>query len=155
MGQSLEKFANGEQSDNIGPIIDNCYLTHFNNTEKWNLAQFCRAVCQTVEDINKKLGCTQLRVPEIATLERLHQEYEICSGKSLKREEYHKMLVEIIRETKITGLGAKDVLLYLFGVPFITLFIKQSVIPQAIPNYIFVPAVTSATVFLLAKLHMI
>lgn len=83
------------------------------------------------------------------------QEYEICSGKSLKREEYHKMLVEIIRETKITGLGAKDVLLYLFGVPFITLFIKQSVIPQAIPNYIFVPAVTSATVFLLAKLHMI
>lgn len=83
------------------------------------------------------------------------QEYEICSKMGLTKEEYQKMVVEIIVDTKITGSGAKDVLLYLFGVPVIALFIKQSVIPQAMPNDIFIPGVTSATVFLLAKLHMI
>ncbi|KAJ8550690.1 hypothetical protein K7X08_000060 [Anisodus acutangulus] len=155
MGQSLKKFANGEQSDNIGPIIEKCYDSHFNNTENWSLAKFCRAVVLTVEDVNQKLDSTQFRVPKIETLERLHQKYEICRGKSLTREEYHKMLHEIILDTKVTGSGAKDILLYLFGVPITALFIKQSVIPQAIPKEIFIPGVTSATVFLLAKLHKI
>ncbi|PHU22747.1 hypothetical protein BC332_07854 [Capsicum chinense] len=83
------------------------------------------------------------------------KKYEISRGKSLKNEEFHGMLREIIFDTKVTGTGAKDILLYLFGVPVTALFIKQSVIPQAMPNEIFIPGVTSATVFLLAKLHMI
>ncbi|PHT52607.1 hypothetical protein CQW23_07069 [Capsicum baccatum] len=155
MGQSLKKFANGEQSDNIGPMIENCYKSHFSNTEKWSFAEFCHAVCLTVEDVNEKLGSTQFRVTKIETLELLYTKYEISRGKSLPNEEFHRMLHEIILETKVTGTGAKDILLYLFGVPVTALFIKQSVIPQAMPNEIFIPGVTSVTVFLLAKLHMI
>ncbi|MCD7472057.1 hypothetical protein HAX54_012944 [Datura stramonium] len=156
MGQSLKKFPNGEQSNNNnGPMIEECYKSHFKNIEKWSLAEFCHAVCLTVEDINEKLGSTQFRMPKIETLERLYKKYQICRGKSLTEEDYHKMLHEIILDTKVTGSGAKDILLYLFGVPVTALFIKQSVIPQAMPNEIFIPGVTSATVFLLAKLHMI
>lgn len=136
-------------------MIEECYKCHFNSTEEWSLAKFCRAVCLTVEAVNAKLGSTQFRVPEIETLEQLYKKYEIRKGKSLTREEFHKMLREIIIETKVTGSGAKDIFLYLFGVPVTALFIKQSVIPQAMPNEIFIPGITSATVFLLAKLHMI
>ncbi|XP_059291119.1 uncharacterized protein LOC132044635 [Lycium ferocissimum] len=156
MGQSFRKFANGEQRDNnIGPVIEECYERHFKNSEKGSLEMFCRAVCLTVEAVNEKLGSTQFRLPEIKKLERLYKDYEICGGKSLTKEEYQKMLQEIIVDTKVTGSGAKDILLYLFGVPVTALLIKQSVIPQAVRNEIFIPVVTSATVFLLAKLHQI
>ncbi|CAN4099944.1 unnamed protein product [Withania somnifera] len=65
------------------------------------------------------------------------------------------MLHQIILGTKVTGSGAKDILLYLFGVPVTALVIKQSIIPQAVPNEIFIPGITSATIFLLAKLRML
>ncbi|XP_016433824.1 uncharacterized protein LOC107760303 [Nicotiana tabacum] len=156
MGQSLKKFANDEQKDNVGPMINEFYESHFKNMENWKFDQFCRAVCLTVEDINEKLGSTQFKVPKIEELHRLYDKYHIDKGsKSLTPEEYQNMLKEIILDTKVTGSGAKDVLLYLFGVPVTALFIKQSIIPQAIPNEIFIPGITSATVFLLAKLHKI
>ncbi|XP_009611699.1 uncharacterized protein [Nicotiana tomentosiformis] len=156
MGLSLKKFANDEQKDNVGPMIKEFYESHFKNTEKWSFAQFCRAVCLTVEDINGKLGSTQFRVPKIEELQRLYDKYHIHKGsKSLTKEEYENMLKEIILDTEVTGSGAKDILLYLFGVPVTALFIKQSIIPRAISNEIFIPGITSATVFLLAKLHKI
>lgn len=58
-------------------------------------------------------------------------------------------------ETGVAGIGAKDFILYIFGVPATALFIKQRIIPRAIPNEIFIPVITSATVFVLAKLNKI
>lgn len=68
-------------------------------------------------------------------------------GKSLTQEEFQKILEVVILDTGVSGMGAKDMFLYLFGVPLIALFLKQ------IPNGVFIPGVTSATVFLLAKLN--
>lgn len=62
---------------------------------------------------------------------------------------------EMIRESGFTGIGAKEALLYIFGVPVTALFVKQRVMPQSIPNEIFIPGITSVTVFILATLNKI
>lgn len=76
-------------------------------------------------------------------------------GKSLSKEEFEKIMQAVVADTGFTGIGAKDILFYLFGVPGTALFIKQRVAPRAIPNDVFIPAITSATVFLLAKFNKI
>lgn len=74
----------------------------------------------------------------------------------VKKEEFEKMLQEVIISTGITGFESiKDLFLFIFGIPAAALFIKQGVAPKAIPNDVFIPGVTSATVYLLAKLHKI
>jgi hypothetical protein len=74
----------------------------------------------------------------------------------LTKDEFEKIFRQVITRTGFTGIGgAKDTLLYIFGVPVTAFFIKQRVIPRAIPNEIFIPGITSATVFILAKLNKI
>lgn len=62
---------------------------------------------------------------------------------------------EMIKESGFTGVGAKESLLYIFGVPVTALFVKQRVMPEAIPNELFIPGITSLTVFILAALNKI
>ncbi|KAM7505250.1 hypothetical protein LguiB_004154 [Lonicera macranthoides] len=76
-------------------------------------------------------------------------------GKSLTREEFEKIFHTLILGTGVTGIGMKDLIFYLFGIPATALFLKQRLIPNALPNEVFIPGVTSATVFLLAKLNKI
>lgn len=83
------------------------------------------------------------------------QKYHQGKGKALTKEEFQKILQAVILDTGVSGMGAKDMLLYIFGVPLTAVFLKQQIIPGAIRNDIFIPAVTSATVFLLAKLNKI
>ncbi|KAL0346167.1 UNVERIFIED_CONTAM: hypothetical protein Sradi_4448000 [Sesamum radiatum] len=66
-----------------------------------------------------------------------------------------KILQEVILDTGLTSIAAKDMLFYLFGVPATALFLKQRLAPKLVPNEAFIPIVTSATVFLLAKLNKI
>ena len=73
----------------------------------------------------------------------------------MTKDEFEKIIKELIVDTGLTGFGAKDIIFYMFGVPITALFIKQRVAPKAVPNDIFIPVVTSATVFLLAKLNKI
>nr|GLL36670.1 probable receptor-like protein kinase At5g24010 [Ipomoea trifida] len=150
----------GERNDDddmkgrdIQPIIEDCYDKYFVNTENWTCADFCHAICQTVEEINTSVRSTQIRVPRTETLDRAFNNHHKGKGKKLKREEFQKILQEIIMDTGVTGIGAKDILLFLFGVPVTTLFFKQRLFPTAVPNEVFIPAVTSATVYLLAKLN--
>ncbi|VFQ71700.1 unnamed protein product [Cuscuta campestris] len=141
----------------IGPMIDECYDKYFVGiTANWSPADFCHAICQTVEDINACIGSTQIRVPKAETLELAYKKHHKEEGKKLSKEEFQKILQEIIMEAGVTGIGAKDILFYLFGVPVTALFIKQRILPaSAVPNELFIPAITSATVFLLAKLNKI
>ncbi|KAL7134236.1 hypothetical protein ABFS83_11G013000 [Erythranthe nasuta] len=156
MGQSLNKFGNEEKKGmEIGPVIEECYDRYFINTTDWNSADFCHAVCQTVEDINKTLGSTQFRVPKTSTLEHAYKKHHQGKGKSLTKEEFQKILQQVILDTGVTNVGAKDMLFYLYGVPATALFIKQRLVPNLIPNEAFIPLVTSATVFLLAKFNKI
>ncbi|KAK1428916.1 hypothetical protein QVD17_17756 [Tagetes erecta] len=75
--------------------------------------------------------------------------------KPLSKEEFQRILQDVIMDSGVTGMGIKDIFLFIFGIPIVTTFIKQRAAPNAIPNDIFIPAVTSASVFLLAKLNKI
>ncbi|KAL8460043.1 hypothetical protein ACS0TY_031026 [Phlomoides rotata] len=155
MGQSLDKSGNEQKEKEIEPMIALCYDKYFVDSKNWTSADFYHAVCQTVEEINKTIGSTQFRVPQTSTLDRAYQKHHRGKGKSLTKEEFQKILQEVILDTGVTNIGAKDMLFYLFGVPATALFLKQRLVPKLIPNEAFIPLVTSATVFLLAKLNKI
>ncbi|KAK4432061.1 hypothetical protein Salat_0968200 [Sesamum alatum] len=156
MGQSLNKFGNEEKKvKEIGPVIERCYDKYFVKTEDWSSADLYHAVCQTVEEINKTTGSTQFRVPQTSTLQEAYEKHHQGKGKSLTKEEFQEILQEVILGTGLTSIGAKDMLFYLFGVPVTALFLKQRLAPNLVPNEAFIPVLTSATVFLLAKLNKI
>ncbi|KAI6696914.1 hypothetical protein NL676_017033 [Syzygium grande] len=156
MGNAL--VGNGEKAaKEFEPIVEKYYESHVKESavEDMSLADFYRVVCETVEEINKKLGNTQFRVPKLSTLQHAYLTHHQGKGKSLTKEEFQKILQEVIVDTGFTGIGAKDILFYLFGIPVTALFMKQRVAPNVIPNEIFIPGITSATVFLLAKFNKI
>lgn len=85
----------------------------------------------------------------------LFQNHHQGKGKALSKEEFQLILQEVVKHTGFTGVGAKDILFYMFGIPATALFIKQRILPNAVKNEIFIPAVTSGTVFVLAQLNKI
>ncbi|KAL5720127.1 hypothetical protein ACHQM5_012823 [Ranunculus cassubicifolius] len=158
MGQSMKKLANGvtdeTKAKEIGPIIEECYTMYFADPNKiWTLADFYRAVCQTVEEINKKIEGTQFRVPRKEVLEKAFKEHHQGKGKSLTKKEFREIMREVIFDTGLLGTGSKDIILFIFGIPMVSLFIKKTLAPNAVRNEVFIPCVTSATVFVLAKLN--
>uniref|UniRef100_A0A6N2JZT1 Uncharacterized protein n=1 Tax=Salix viminalis TaxID=40686 RepID=A0A6N2JZT1_SALVM len=80
-------------------------------------------------------------------------DHYLNKGQKLKKEEFQNILQKIIIQSGFTGFGSKDTILFIFGIPLITYFIKQRVAPKSIPNEVFIPGVTSASVYLLAKLN--
>ncbi|KAK3446562.1 uncharacterized protein LOC104444162 [Eucalyptus grandis] len=165
MGNTLG--GTGEKSaKEFEPIIEKCYEKYVDEKEKveagnkekaeeLGLADFYHLVCETVEEINKKLGNTQFCVPKVSTLDHVYLTHHQGKGKSLTKEEFQTIMQEVIVDTGVTGFGAKDIFFYLFGVPVTALFIKQRVAPDAVPNEIFIPGITSLTVFVLAKINKI
>lgn len=83
------------------------------------------------------------------------QENHKGKDKALKKSEFKEIMKEMVKESGFTGIGAKEALMYIFGVPVAALFVKQRVMPHAISNEIFIPGVTSVTVFILAALNKI
>ncbi|XP_043692603.1 uncharacterized protein LOC122643041 [Telopea speciosissima] len=165
MGQTMKKLAAGEdekKAKEIRPTIEECYVRWFSEPSNFNnSADFYHAICETIDEINKKLGNTQFRVPNTATLKKAYEEHhQIKKDKDgnplpLTKEEFGKILQAVMFDTEVTGIGAKDILFYIFGIPATALLIKNRVIPSAIPNELFIPGITSATVFVLAKLNKI
>ncbi|KAH6819339.1 hypothetical protein C2S51_002942 [Perilla frutescens var. frutescens] len=154
MGQSLNKSGSHEKEKEIDRVILENYDKYFSNTEDWTCADFYHAICQTVEEINRTIGRTQFRVPERSALERAYKKHSRGEGKPLTEDQLQKLLREVILDTGVSNIGgAKDMLFYLFGVPATALFFKQRLAPKLIPNDVFIPVITSATVFLLAKLN--
>ncbi|XP_050229248.1 uncharacterized protein LOC126678394 [Mercurialis annua] len=158
MGQSLIKFSQGNEENKENEIecaIEEWYNKVFIDTEQWELADFYRAVCQIIEEINKKLKSTQFRTPDAEKLKQVYQIHCKDKGKAVTKEEFQKMLQEVIIKTGFTGFGSKDIFIFLFGVPAAALFLKQRIAPKAVPNDVFIPIVTSATVYFLARLNKI
>lgn len=83
------------------------------------------------------------------------QKHSLDKGKHLEKDDFQKIIQEVIIHSGFTGFGSKDTFLFIFGIPLITYFIKQRVAPKSIPNEVFIPGVTSASVYLLAKLNKI
>uniref|UniRef100_A0A5B6YK92 EF-hand domain-containing protein n=1 Tax=Davidia involucrata TaxID=16924 RepID=A0A5B6YK92_DAVIN len=159
MGQSLKKLALGSEENKakeIVPIIEECYDKYFTgNNKDWNPADFYHAVSETVEEINKKLSSMQFCIPQTAILDKAFEKHHKDKENTLTKDEFRNILQDVILHMGFPSLGAKDIFFYIFGVPATALLIKQRVIPKLIPNEIFIPGVTSATVFVLAKLNKI
>ncbi|XWS43049.1 hypothetical protein CRYUN_Cryun16bG0067600 [Craigia yunnanensis] len=153
MGQNTSASGNKKNKE-IDSVIGECYQTYFKDKKDCSSAMFYRAVCETVEEINKKLGSTQLSVPKTTTLELSFERYKNAREGGVSEEEFQEIFQELLIETGFTGIGAKDILLYLFGIPVTGLMIKNRAALK-IHDDIFIPAITSATVFLLAKLNKI
>lgn len=49
------------------------------------------------------------------------QENHKVKNKSLTKDEFAKILQQVIKETGFSGVGAKDTLIYIFGVPITAL----------------------------------
>ncbi|KAK7290781.1 hypothetical protein RIF29_05463 [Crotalaria pallida] len=159
MGQSLKKLAPGTEEKKIkeiGPIIDKCYDEYFKDGSKKNFAEFYRGVCWIVEEINHKLGNTQFKVPKTEALQEAYDKHHQGKDKALTKAEFQEILKEVVvHDSGFTGIGAKETLLYIFGVPVTALFLKQRVMPQAIRDEFFIPGITSITVLVLAALNKI
>lgn len=72
----------------------------------------------------------------------------------LNKKEFEKIIEKVIKfDSFYVGQGAKDLFLYIFGVPIVALFAKR-IVPgptRAMSDDVFIPAVTSGTVYYLAK----
>ncbi|CAL0323545.1 unnamed protein product [Lupinus luteus] len=158
MGQSLQKLAPGAEEKKvkvIGPVIEKHYNEYFKDGSKTkNFADFYRGVCMIVEEINQNLGNTQLKVPNAVALQIAYDKHH--KGTVVTKAEFQEILKEVItHDSGFTGIGAKETLLYIFGVPLTALFLKQRVMPNAIGDDIFIPGITSITVLVLAALNKI
>jgi hypothetical protein len=95
-------------------------------------------------------------VPSVEKLQQAYEIHNLGQGKKLSKDEFQKLLQEVLIGVGFTGVGGvKEFLLFIFGVPAIAVFIKNRIAPTSVPNDLFIPAITSATVFLLAKLNKI
>ncbi|XP_026416801.1 uncharacterized protein LOC113312254 [Papaver somniferum] len=159
MGQSLKKLAAGNgvaKEAEIGKIAARTYENMAKDVKggDWTITDVYRAVCKTVGDLNKELGSTQFCAPNAVALRHAFDKHHKGSSK-LTPEEFSKMVKDLVFDTGFKGSGAKDIILYMYGVPITMLFIKNTIMPTAIPNDMFIPAVTSATVYALAKFNKI
>ncbi|XP_059646120.1 uncharacterized protein LOC132290682 [Cornus florida] len=150
----LEPGFTGSDDQEKKDGIDRFHQTYLANKKDWSSADFYYAVCETVEDINKNLGTTYTMY-RVAETNKVEEVFKKLYASPSSEEEFQKIVLDVIVESRVTGSGAKDLLLYTFGVPVTALWIKNWVFPKAPPNEFFIPFVTSATVFLLAKLNKI
>ncbi|XP_060177562.1 uncharacterized protein LOC132607557 [Lycium barbarum] len=151
MGEAISKIFLGREEVVDEEIIELCYNKYFRQT----VANFYQAICLTVEEINRRQGSTQFRIPSATVIERIRKKCKIKEGIPLKKEKVREIISELTHETAITGLGATDTLFYLFGVPATALFNKRRIKPQAISDDVFIPGVTSATILVLSKFNRI
>ncbi|KFK36967.1 hypothetical protein AALP_AA4G195700 [Arabis alpina] len=161
MGQALNT-AKGNleiKGKDLEAMAENCYLKRFeekNDDQDWSFGDFYRIVAEAVEEINRRLGGTQIKVPSVDKLQEAYERHNLGDGKKISKEEFQKLLQEVLIGAGFTGVGGvKEFLLFIFGVPAFAVFLKNRIAPSSIPNDLFIPAVTSATVFLLAKLNKI
>ncbi|PRQ53217.1 putative EF-hand domain pair protein [Rosa chinensis] len=159
MGNTLRGGGTEERTSDISIIADDYYEANIkgNESTQSSIAEsgFYRAICEIVEKINHQHNNTQINVPTEKKLkEAFKANHREGTGK-LTKEEFGRCVQQVIREAGISGYGAKDSLIYIFGVPITALLIKQSVMPRAVSNDYFIPGVTSATALVLAKLNKI
>ncbi|RDX63737.1 hypothetical protein CR513_57800, partial [Mucuna pruriens] len=159
MGLSLQKLAPGVDETKLKelvPIINECYDKSLAGDAK-DFHEFYRVVCEIVEKFNEKLGNTQFKLPGT---EDLLKEFKNTQSKERENEpltkaKFQEIMKNLVKKSAFTGIGAKEVLLCIFGIPLTALIVKQKVMPQAMPDEVFIPGVTSATVFTLAALNKI
>ncbi|KAM3205858.1 hypothetical protein P3L10_029268 [Capsicum annuum] len=154
IGQTISKIGQvfqGRDEEIDDEIIEYCYDKYFRRT----VADFYQSICLTVEEINRRKGSTQFKIPSTAAIKKAYKKYHSVKGAKMTKDNLKKCVHELMNESGVTGFGATDTIIYLFGVPATALFIKNRTKPEAISDDIFIPGVTSATVFVLSKFNKI
>ncbi|KAL9331491.1 hypothetical protein ACSQ67_001101 [Phaseolus vulgaris] len=144
MGLSLQKLAPGadqKKLKELEPIIDEGYKELFQDKGSMEFPVFYRAVCEIVE--------------YLTIFKRENEKSKTGKNKALTKTEFQEIMKNLVKTSGFTGIGAKEAILCIFGVPLAALLIKQKVMPEAIRDEYFIPGVTSATVFTLAALNKI
>ncbi|XP_017417974.1 uncharacterized protein LOC108328603 isoform X1 [Vigna angularis] len=142
----------------LEPIIEEGYEKLVQEKDPVEFPVFYRAVCEIVEKLNEKLGNTQIKLPATKDLETEFNKREKSKdgkNKALTKTEFQEIMKNLVKTSGFTGIGAKEAILCIFGVPLAALLIKQKVMPEAVRDEFFIPGVTSATVFTLAALNKI
>ncbi|KAL1351159.1 hypothetical protein HN51_015111 [Arachis hypogaea] len=164
MGQSLQKLAPGSEERKIKeiiPIIESCYEKNLKDAKNLQFEEFYRIICDIVEKINENLKNTQFKLPPVNDLKDAFDKHHGGEKRKekLEKEDFHEILKEVMTKGSsielLTGIGAKEALMYIFGVPLATLFLKRTAMPNALPDDFFIPGVTSLTVLILAALNKI
>ncbi|XP_054799958.1 uncharacterized protein LOC129304360 [Prosopis cineraria] len=155
MGNKLT--AGGDNGKGKTDVIDDCYSTYFESNDRIHSASdFCRAIVDTVKELNKKHGYTQVKAPSVDSLEREYKKYCKDGKGKPSKEDFKKIMGSLEKEAELTGVGGvKDTLLYIFGVPASATFLKNAVMPGLVSNEILIPTMTSLTALVLAKLNKI
>ncbi|TKY62701.1 UDP-D-xylose:L-fucose alpha-1,3-D-xylosyltransferase MGP4 [Spatholobus suberectus] len=156
MGLSLRKLAPGadeKKLKELDPIINELYEDKVKVAKEF--PEFYRAVCEIVEKLNEKLGNTQIKLPKPDDLDAEYKKRHGGRNKALTKAEFQEIMQNLVKKSGFTGIGAKEAIICIFGVPFTALMVKQKVMPQAIRDEFLIPGVTSVTVFTLAALNKI
>ncbi|XP_068664347.1 uncharacterized protein [Aristolochia californica] len=165
MGQSINKLSKGgkqppQTSKKLDPekirnTVDRCYQTYLEGSDS-NHAHFHYAVCKTVEVINVELcGFTQIMMPSEKKIGELYEKNRDRKGE-IPQGKFEIILMELFKGAQIGGGGSfRDMFLFIYGFPVTAVLVKQLLFPDSIPNEILIPAVTSASVFALAKQNKI
>ncbi|KAG6496862.1 uncharacterized protein LOC121990471 [Zingiber officinale] len=115
---------------------------------------FCHIIYEIIGKLNEEKGAIQIKLPKRDELkERFDSITKGNKSKTLTKDEFRRIVKEIITFDSFTvGKGALDAIAFLFGAPIGALFAKRFIPGGAsVSDDILIPAVTSLTVFLLAK----
>ncbi|PKA62880.1 hypothetical protein AXF42_Ash018874 [Apostasia shenzhenica] len=174
MGQAVPKPKSGEQvelqdEENVelkkliqGYLDDN--FTNIEGTIK-NLDDFYHVIYEIVEQLSVRRGAVQFRIPTIDMLKKevdavLEKRVGLLSSKNfpLTKKEVKEVIQRVVSIERLhIGRGARDLFLYIFGIPVVGLLAKR-IIPgptSSIPDELLIPIVTSGTVIVLAKTNRI
>ncbi|KAI9121350.1 hypothetical protein K1719_008383 [Acacia pycnantha] len=136
-------------------LKDNEELLKDNKDSNKIKSEFYRAICLTVEELNRAQGYTQVKTIEESTLRDL---YNKCGKDGTGRpteDDFVKMMATLEHKLEFTAFGVKETLLYIFGVPASATFIKNALMPSLVSNEVLIPSMTSLTVLVLTKLNKI
>ncbi|XP_010926994.1 uncharacterized protein [Elaeis guineensis] len=157
MGQAIPKFRKGdgkEQTSTKPPDLSAIWEEEYNKFTLEKFDEFYHQFYSIIEKLNEKGGAMQFKLPKKDDLKKAFERYHPGKG-TLTKEEFKKIMGEVIQlESFHVGKRAVDVLLFLFGVPVVSLLAKR-VIPgaESIPEDILIPVATSGTVVFLTKTH--
>ncbi|XP_020585982.1 uncharacterized protein LOC110028467 [Phalaenopsis equestris] len=173
MGQVLRKPKPGDKDDLLlKEQLEIKKLIHEELDEKFasiestikSLDDFYQVIYEFVEILSEKKGAMQYKLPAKESLRKevtaVLDNRGVLANKNLPltKEEVKKVIQNVIKiENFQIGQGAKDIFLYIFGVPVVSLLAKR-IIPgptASIPDELFIPAVTSGTIIFLAKTNRI
>ncbi|KAH0470972.1 hypothetical protein IEQ34_000695 [Dendrobium chrysotoxum] len=171
MGQAFRKLKPGqedllqkEQLD-IKKLIQDVLDQEFTNLASTikTVDDFYHVIYEIVELLNEKKGAMQFKLPtikslqeEVAAVQKKRGAYAVQSD-YLNHQELKEVILNVINIEDFQIGRAKDIFLFIYGVPVVGLLAKR-IIPGPtayIPDEIFIPAMTSGTIILLAKTNRI